>query len=447
MTPPTPQPLTDPTTRARTHRERRTRAGRLLAVAALALGVLTVPAALSAAADDVVVDVTIPEPDALTVSDAQLRWALNDETGGGAFFGGCNFLSAGKAGSAGGSRAWTGQDGLYASRAGDVRIEKDAPGGGHVEASWATRCLDASGAPVAVASPESTTGNEVVIEGGVGTVDAASGTASVRWTGSFTVVFYGGLTYWSATDPVLEVADGTGTLTATLSGFGADRTQPGTWTALTPRTAALAVLEDVEVTEAGLVVVPEYVGVSVTAPAGAAPQSARDAASAAYWGAFPQDFVDFQGEVGQAPYWYSTGGARDRAKPAAALVVSFDASRPVPPPAADDDDQGGGPAPTAGLRVPENQVRNRPAGGVARPALGAHADGGLTAVAPQVPASSGAQALSAQPVTTPGPDEGGLLDGLLDDPLALGALGASVVAAAAGALGLRQGWVVLPWVR
>lgn len=437
--------MTRPTTRPAVRRT--------LAAAALALGALALPAGLPALADDdVIIDVTIPEPEAVTVGDAQLRWGLNHEVGGGAFYGGCNFLSAGKAGSTGGSRLWTAQDGLYAARSGDVRIEKPAAGGTKVLASWDTRCLDASGTPVSVGSTESTSGNEVVVSGGVGSVDVAAGTASVRWTGSFTAVFYGGMTYWSASDPVLEVADGTGTLTATLSGFGADRDEPGRWVALTPRTATLAVLDDVEVTQDGLVVVPTYRGVAVTAPAGAAAQVARDAESEPYWGSFPQDFVDFQGEVGQAPYWYTSGSARDRAKPATALVVSFDASRPVAPPADDDDDQGGGggaPAPSAPPQQPRNQVKTRPT--TARPAAvrpaRASADGGLTAVAPQIPTGSGAQALVAQPATPAPAARGGVLGGLTGDPLALGALGTIGLAGAAGVVGLRQGWVVLPWVR
>ncbi|CAM5791092.1 hypothetical protein [Cellulomonas persica] len=432
--------------------------GRALTAGALALGAVALPATVpthlpassAAADDDVVIDVTIPEPEAVAVTDAQLRWGLNREVGGGAFYGGCNFLSAGKAGSTGGSRPWTAQDGLYAARAGDVRIEKPGADGTPVLASWDTRCLDASGEPVSVGSVESTSGNQVVVEGGAGSVDLTAGTASVRWTGSFTAVLYGGMTYWTASDPVLEVADGTGTLTATLSGFGADRDEPGRWVALTPRTATLAVLTDVEITQDGLVVVPEFRGVAVKAPAGAAPQVARDTDSEPYWGSFPQDFVDFQGEVGQAPYWYTSGSARDRAKPATALVVSLDASRPVTPPADDDDQTGGGtPSPGATPQQPRNEVKNRPATtrtGPVRPTT-TSADGDLAAVAPQIPTGSGAQALVAQPAAPAPAAGGGVLAGLADDPLALGALGAIGLAAAAGVVGLRQGWVVLPWVR
>jgi len=425
-----------------------------LAAALGAVLVLVVVGALPAGADDdVVIDVTIPEAEALRVTDAQLRWGVNAETGGGAFYGGCNFLSAGVAGSTGGSRPWTAADGFYAARAGAVRIEKDAKGGKTL-ASWATRCLDASGKPVSAGAVESTSGNEVVVDGGTGTVDVEAGAVSVRWKGSFTAVFYGGMTYWSASDPVLEVADGAGRLTATLSGWGADREDPTRWVALAPRTVTLAELQDVRVTRDGLVVTPQYVGRSVNAPSGWTPQVARDATNAPFWGAFPQDFVDYQALVGQASYWYTSGGARDRAKPPTPVVVSFDASAPVT--ARGDDDRpgsGGGaaqPEPTASAAVPRNVVRNRPATAARPPAAavrGADASAdGTTTGALQVPAGAGVQSLAATPAAPP--DEGtSLLDDLRHDPLAVGALGAVLLLASAGALGLRQGWVVLPWAR
>ena len=40
-----------------------------------------------------------------SVSDVDLTWSLSNEQGGGAYAGGCNFLSAGKAGNTGSSRA------------------------------------------------------------------------------------------------------------------------------------------------------------------------------------------------------------------------------------------------------------------------------------------------------------------------------------------------------
>ncbi|GEL95625.1 hypothetical protein [Cellulomonas composti] len=425
------------------------RRGAALAAALLAIvvGAGPVAAGPALADDDVEIGVVIPEPEALSVADAQLRWGINTESGAGAYFGGCNFLSAGAAGSTGGSRAWTAEDGFYAARAGQVRIEKPTADGTREAASWATRCLDPDGNPVSVGSIDSASHNEVVVDGGVGTVDPASGTAAIRWTGSFTVAFYGGMTYWTATDPVLEVADGAGTLSATLSGYGADRSDPGRWVRLAPRSVVLADLDGVQVEQGGLVVLPEYLGVSVQAPAGAGVQVARDETNADWWGAFPQTMVDFQDEVGQAAYWYSSGGARDRAKPAVALVVSFDASAPVDPPD-EDDSSTPPPAPSAPAVVPPTNSVNPPP---VRPApatvtdvtTGSGGDAVVTPAVAQVPPGSGVQVLAAQQVT------GAAADGrpLVDDPLAVGALATIVVLLGAGAWGLRRGWVVLPWVR
>src|SRR5690606_32237533 len=116
----------------------------------VALAALT-PTAVAAVeplpAKDVIV--TIPEPkDGGTaggvISNAQLRWGLNLEAGAGAFAGGCNFLSAGRAGDAGSSRVWTEADGLYSATDGNVRIEKPTASGGWAVASFADKCLDAA---------------------------------------------------------------------------------------------------------------------------------------------------------------------------------------------------------------------------------------------------------------------------------------------------------------
>ncbi|TLF27018.1 hypothetical protein, partial [Microbacterium sp. 5K110] len=69
---------------------------------AVALGVGASPAA-AAGPDEIVVTVPGPGGPAAgdgTIRNAQLRWGLNAESGGGAFAGGCNFLSAGLAGDA-----------------------------------------------------------------------------------------------------------------------------------------------------------------------------------------------------------------------------------------------------------------------------------------------------------------------------------------------------------
>lgn len=249
-----------------------------------------------------------------SVDDITLTWGLNKEAGAGAYAGGCNFLSAGAAGSTGSSREWTEADGFYKSSAGNVTIVKDGASGDET-ATWANRCKAADGTAVTPFN-NLVTNNRAVFSDGTGTVDLASGTATVEWTGSFTSVFYGGMSYFSATDPVLTIdADGTGTLTATLSGFQADMADPETWVPITPKTVPVANLSNVELTAEGLTVTPDYLGVTVT--------GTTQTTTGANWGSFPQEFVDFQQGTGTAAYWYSSGGAADARKPAAELNVGW----------------------------------------------------------------------------------------------------------------------------
>jgi hypothetical protein len=258
-----------------------------------------------------------------TVSGVTLAWSVNDESGGGAYFGGCNFLSAGVAGDTGSSRVWTEADGFWKAVDGDVSIVKPTADGGGAAPTWATKCQNAAGAAVGTAAG-STTGNRVVLAEGTGTVDLAAGTASVAWDGGFTVAFYGGLTYWSAEDPELTVnADGTATLTATASGYGASMDDPNVWEELTPQEIVLADFAGVELSASGFELAPLYRGVAVT---GVSQNTTGDD-----WGSFPQSFVDFQQLTGQSSYWYSSGGAADAKKPANPVTVAWTATPPPPP--------------------------------------------------------------------------------------------------------------------
>jgi hypothetical protein len=282
-----------------------------VAVAAAAAGLTFAGAGIASAAT-------------VSVSDASFAWAVSGEQGGGAFAGGCNFLSAGTAGNTTSSRAWTQADGFYSTQSGNVTVEKPNAGGAYAQPTWATKCQDPNGAAVSPGSTTSLTGNRVVFGNGTGSVDVAAHTASIHWTGSFTSVFYGGLTYWSAANPTLTVnADGSGTLTATASGYGADMTDASQWNTIAPTTITLANLHGVSVTSTGFTVTPDYLGVSVTTPTGSTAQSASNAGNAAYWGAFPQSYVDFQQQTGQSSYWFSSGGSRDAAKVVRPLAVSF----------------------------------------------------------------------------------------------------------------------------
>jgi hypothetical protein len=279
------------------------------------------------------------EGDAQQVSGVLFDWGLNDETNGGSYFGGCNFLSAGVAGNTGSARVWNASDGFYRAEDGNTTIVRPtADGTGLTTPTWASRCQTPSGQTVngkTTSSVESHTQTRVQIAGGTGTVDPVTGTADIAWEGSFTVAYYGGMTYWSASDPHLVVrADGTGELTATLSGYGADMDDTSIWSPLPGRTVPLARLSGVEVTASGVVVTPDYLGVSIPADiAGRNPQAARTIENAAWWGAFPAEFLRFQELTGQNSYWYTTDGGATSLQPRKVplpLTVQLGATTPEP---------------------------------------------------------------------------------------------------------------------
>ncbi|NQX34446.1 hypothetical protein [Herbiconiux sp. VKM Ac-2851] len=373
------------------------------------------------------ITVTVPEGGeggAGQVANAQLRWGLNREASSGSFAGGCNFLSAGAAGDAGGARVWGADDGLYAAESGDVRIEKATASGTWRTADFATRCLDPSGAPVSAGSLTASTSSQVVIDGGVGEV--GPGGARIRWSGSFTVAFYGGMTYWTATDPTLTVApDGTGRLVATLGGYGTSMDDLTKWEPLPAREVVLAELRGVDLgTAGGFTAQPEYLGVRSGDPGQVAPSAVNEA----YWGSFPADFVAFQQLTGQASYWFSSGGQRDPAKPATPLIVNYDATAPAIVPPAPPAPNGADPSNTPVARPPA-----APSAGGAAPAAGAPA-----------------AALPAATALTAARDEPGLVPDALTDPegllLPLGALALAVLVSTLCVLQLA-GRLPLPWGR
>ncbi|MEU4096901.1 HtaA domain-containing protein [Streptomyces sp. NPDC026673] len=305
------------TTRISSNRARTRTAIPRRALAVLAVGVVS-------AAGMMVAGAAPASAASVSVTDATFAWGLSGEQGGGAFFGGCNFLSAGKAGNTGSSRLWTQADGLYSTHSGNVTVEKPNNSGDYTEPTWATKCQDPNGTPVSAGSTSSLTRNRVVFSKGTGTIDTTAHTASIHWTGSFTSVFYGGLTYWSATDPTLTVnPDGTGTLTATATGYGADMNDPGKWVPLPTTTITLATFNNIDLGPNGVTVTPDYLGQSVTVPSGTTGQPAKSPTNQAHWGSFPQDFVDFQQLTGQSSYWFTSGGARDAAKPATPLTLTY----------------------------------------------------------------------------------------------------------------------------
>jgi hypothetical protein len=255
------------------------------------------------------------------LTDAQFDWGINNESNGGSYFGGCNFLSAGVAGDAGSSRVWTQADGLYRTQDGNTSIVRPTADGSALTApTWSTKCQTPSGTSIngkATNAADSYSQTRVRISGGRGTLDPATGTAEIQWQGSFTVAYYGGMTYWSASDPKLVVrADGTGTVTATVGGYGADMDDASKWNTLRTRTVTLANLSGVTVTAAGITATPDYLGVSIPADiAGRNAQAAQSAENQAWWGAFPADFLRFQLDTGQSSYWYTTPGGSGTIQP------------------------------------------------------------------------------------------------------------------------------------
>lgn len=397
------------------------------------------------------VPVTVRIPDgsstpsgARTVTDAVLAWAINPESGSGAFYGECNFLSAGKAGNAGGAKVWATGNAQYHSSQGAVTVQKPVLSGGTTtwqEATWATRCLDQSdGASrkVTTSATDYGTGNRVSITGGTGTVNTSTGEATIRWKGSFTVVFYGGLTYWWVTDPVLTVKGGKGTLTATAGGYGASMDDLSQWVPLAERTITLGTLSTVSLSsDRGFTATPAYRSVSVTTAGGQ-----EQTKTGSDWGSFPQDFVTFQAATGQSGYWYSTGGVRDFAKPPYPVTVSYSAADRVDDGALPQTSRGGGTS-TAGSG----------AAAVATPAPASSSGQAAAALVPSAtPGAAPVAASDAYPATVPEVQQAArqLIPAAVaatEDPRArfIIAFSAMAILAMACYVGFRRGWLTLPW--
>jgi hypothetical protein len=284
------------------------------AVATMAVAGLATAGTATAAADT-----------STTVSDATFTWGINNTATAGAYFGGCNFLSAGLAGDNGSSKVWTqtAPSPGYSSQAGNVTVLKPDAAGNYAQPTWADKCTGPDGTTAVTTTTSS--GTEVQIANGTGTVDPGAGTASISWTGSFTSVFYGGLAYWSATNPTLTVnSDGTGTVTASVSGYAASMSDPTEWDPIPASTVTLANLSHAQVTDSGITVTPDYLGIALTGTSGSA-----QVQTGQYWGSFPQDFVDFQDQTGESSYWYSSG-LNDQDKVADPITVAYTTTPATP---------------------------------------------------------------------------------------------------------------------
>ncbi|GAA4693566.1 hypothetical protein [Nocardioides conyzicola] len=374
------------------------------AVAALAAALLAVPAL---AADD-----PDPSPSTTTVEvdDATLRWGINNESNNRAHDPtSVNFMSAGKVADSGGAKI---DRAAWSAESGGVRIEK-WDGTAWQPATWAGLSTQSDGRALGSATAGTFSNHNVVFGGGVGTVDTAAGTAHIAWTGDLTVLYYSGQSMFYLSDPVLDVADGSGTVTATISGFAASR-DGGTWEPVSPRTATVAELGSVDLGDAtGFVAEPTYVGVRPDLPADAVPQVTGDAFS----GSFPQSWVDAMDALGMAAFWYSSGSSTDRFKVPLAMTVGYDASVPVTvptptpsaepsrPPLHNDATEPPTPAPTvtATVTAPAAPVAPVAAPAVVAPPVAPVPSTGALA---GVPAPVSQVALAAAPTSTSAGDDG-----------------------------------------
>jgi hypothetical protein len=323
----------------------RRRAARLAALAAAAAALAVSVAPASAA--------TIPVG-GMAVEHASLDWSGSTVMQTPLVFGPTGFFHYFSAGSSDGTEA------TYKGAEGNAEVLLEAEGPEAV-ANWATH-THFGAAP----------GHHQVVRllNGSGRIEA-DGSAKISWDATFSVNFYSGSVPFSVEDPTLTVnPDGSGELTATLSGCAASKAEPeAPCTPFTPSPEAqIATFSGVHIDpEAVLTVTPEYAGVEVEST----PAQNRAVEG---WGAWPQAMVSFQEQTGLSSYFYSSGSGEDPNKPPLPFVVDFKAPSPTQSATTTSTDTGTSttppsttvPAPTsAGTLTTMKGLRKLGAGGVA----------------------------------------------------------------------------------
>ena len=199
----------------------------------------------------------------------------------------------------------------------EVLLEAEGP---EAVATWATHTNF---------GPEAGKHQLVRLLNGTGRIEP-DGSAKIAWNASFSVNFYSGSAPFSVENPTLTVnPDGTGELTATLSGCKASKAEPQAGCVpFTPVAGAqVATFSGVSIDpDAALTIAPSYAGVAVET-AGGTPQN-REVEG---WGAWPQSFVTFQLETGLSSFFYSSGSAEDPRKAPLPFVVDLKGPKPTPP--------------------------------------------------------------------------------------------------------------------
>jgi hypothetical protein len=277
---------------------------RLAALGALAAAAIAVTASPAAAA-------TIPAG-GLAVEHASLDWTGSNVMQSPFAAGPMKFFHYFSAGISEGTEA------TYKGAEGDAEVLLEAEGPEAV-ASWATHTNYSAEA-----------GHHQVVRllNGTGRIEA-DGSAKISWDASFSVNFYSGSAPFSVEDPTLTVnPDGTGELTATLSGCAASKAEPAAGCVpFAPSPGAqIAAFTGVQIDpDATLTIAPSYSGVEVEASPTAQNRTVEG------WGAWPQSMVDFQDQTGLSSYFYSSGSGEDPKKPPLPFVVDFKGPTPTPP--------------------------------------------------------------------------------------------------------------------
>ncbi len=268
--------------------------------------------------------------DARQVSGAVLRWGVTNEANNAAHAPSTyNYLSAGVVPD-------PGRGGIklprtsWSAQAGAAQIQKFT-GGSWKPATWEGLTTDSAGTPLGAPTAGRFSNHQVVLGAGAGTVDATAGTATVAWDADFTVVSYSGMSFFTVSDPTLEVTPEASRVTATLSGYASSIDNPDAWAPVAPARVVLADLPAVDLTSTNLTVTPAFSGVRV---------SGVQQVAGAGAGSFPQSFIDFQHILGTAAFWYTSGGSTDQFKVPLPMSFALDgeaaAAGPtaVPPPTA-----------------------------------------------------------------------------------------------------------------
>jgi hypothetical protein len=279
-------------------------ARRLAALGAVAAAAIAVSASPATAA-------TIPAG-GLAVEHASLDWTGSNVMQAPFAAGPMKFFHYFSAGISEGTEAtYKGVDGNA-----EVLLEAEGP---EAVATWATHTNYA---------PEAGKHQVVRLLDGTGRIEA-DGSATISWNASFSVNFYSGTAPFSVENPTLTVnPDGTGELTATLSGCAASKAEPAAGCKpFTPSPGAqIATFSGVTIDpDAALTIAPSYAGVEVEAAP--TPQN-REVAG---WGAWPQSMVTFQDQTGLSSYFYSSGSGEDPKKPPLPFVVDLKGPTPTPP--------------------------------------------------------------------------------------------------------------------